>query len=64
MKVGTLTQAKMGVGNVIFSNFGLMRGPYVFFTTQVIFCMLFFTFNIMIFGDSASFIEIICSVVR
>ena len=50
-----MTQVKMGVGNVIFSNLGPMRGQYVFFTTQSIFCMFFSIFNIMIFGDSASY---------
>ena len=32
-----MTQVKMGVGNIIFSNLGPMRGQYVFFTTQSIF---------------------------
>ena len=49
-----MTQVKMGVGNAIFSNLGPMRGQYVFFTTQSIFCMFFSTFNIF-FGDSASY---------
>ena len=44
-----MTQVKMGVGNVIFPNLGPMRGQYVFFITQSIFCMFFSTFNIMIF---------------
>ena len=44
-----MTQAKMGVGNVIFSKLGPARGQYVFFTTKSIFCMFFSTFNIMIF---------------
>ena len=37
-----MTQVKMGVSNVIFSNLGPMRGQYVFFTTQSIFCMFFY----------------------
>ena len=37
-----MTQVKMGVGNFIFSNLGHMRGQYVFFTTQSIFCMFFY----------------------
>ena len=45
-----MTQVKMGVGNAILSNLESTRGQYVFFTTQSIFCMFFFsTFNIMIF---------------
>ena len=44
-----MTQVKMGVGNIIFSNLGPMRGQYVFFTTQSIFCMFFSTLNIMSF---------------
>ena len=51
-----MTQVKIGVGNVIFFDMGPMRGQYVFFTTQSIFCMFFSTFNIMIFfGDSTSY---------
>ena len=50
-----MTQVKMGLGNVIFSYLGPTRGQYVFFTTPSIFCMFFSTFNIMIFGDSASY---------
>ena len=49
-----MTQVKMGVGYVIFSNLGPMRGQYVFFTTQSIFCM-FFLLSISFFGDSASY---------
>ena len=40
-----MTEVKMRVGNVIFSNLGPMRGQYVFFTTQSIFCMFFFSFQ-------------------
>ena len=36
-----MTKVKMEVGNVIFSSLGPMRGQYVFFTTQSIFCVLF-----------------------
>ena len=43
-----MTQVKMGVGNAIFSNLGPMRGHYVFFTTQSIFCM-FFLLSILFF---------------
>ena len=50
-----MTQVKMGVGNVIFSNLGPMKGQYVFFTTQSIFCMFFLLSVLLVFSDSASY---------
>ena len=47
-----MTQVKKGVSNVIFSNLGPMRGQYVFFMTQSIFCMFFLLSILRFFGDS------------
>ena len=60
-----MTQVKVGVGDIIFFNLGHMRGQYVFFTAQSIFCMFFSTFNIMIvLVIQPHIIEIIMLMVR
>ena len=44
--VGTLTQAKMGVGRITFLSKGSMRGQYVFFSANYELCRDIFYFNI------------------
>ena len=44
--VGTLTQAKMGVGRITFPSEGFMRGQYVFFSANYELCIDIFYFNI------------------
>ena len=51
--VGTLTQAKMGVGRITFSSEGSLRGQYVFFSANYELCIDIFYFNIS--TDSVSY---------
>ena len=52
--VGTLTEAKMGVGRITFPSKGSMRGQYVFFSANYELCRDIFYFNI--FADGLLFL--------
>ena len=52
--VGTLTQAKIGVGSMTFSSEGSLRGQYVFFSANYELYIDVFYFNIS--ADSVSYL--------